>query len=229
MSNTVDLNVNGRIFPSWILKNFKKFRLPEIIRKEGEDPCNEVIVEDLNTYQKFVGQYLSFNSPFKDLLVFHGLGSGKTVSAINIYNVLYNFTPKWNVFLLIPASLREDPWMKDLSKWLSKEKEAKMKNIFFVHYDSPIADKDFLEKVRKKDASRDTLYIFDEAHKFMVNVYNNISSKKGKRAQVIYDYIKQEKIENKNTRVVLLTATPVVNNPFEYAASHDCCSWQNSP
>jgi hypothetical protein len=217
MSKSIDLNVNGRLFPSWILKNFKKFRLPEIIRKEGEDPCNEVIVEDLNTYQKFVGQYLSFNSPFKDLLVFHGLGSGKTVSAINIYNVLYNFTPKWNVFLLIPASLREDPWMKDLSKWLGKEKEAKMKNVFFVHYDSPIADKDFLEKVRKKDASRDTIYIFDEAHKFMVNVYNNISSKKGKRAQVIYDYIKQEKIENRNTRIVLLTATPVVNNPFEYA------------
>ena len=40
MSN-INLEQNGRIFPSWIMKNFKKYILPEIIRKEGEDPCNE--------------------------------------------------------------------------------------------------------------------------------------------------------------------------------------------
>jgi len=48
-------------------------------------------------------------------------------------------------------------------------------------------------------------------------VYNNVSSKKGKRAQVIYDYIQQEKKENNNTRIMLLSATPAVNNPFEFA------------
>ena len=47
-------------------------------------------------------------------------GSGKTVSAINIYNVLFNYTPKWNVFLLIKASLKNDPWLKDLNGWLEK-------------------------------------------------------------------------------------------------------------
>ena len=46
---------------------------------------------------------------------------------------------------------------------------------------------------------------------------NNISSKKGKRAQIIYDYIQQEKKENNNTRILMLSATPVVNTPFEFA------------
>jgi len=61
------------------------------------------------------------------------------------------------------------------------------------------------------------MFVIEEAHRFINNVYNNVTSKKGKRAQVIYDYIQQEKKENSNTRVMLLSATPAVNNPFEYA------------
>tara|TARA_B100000768_G_scaffold156636_1_gene154306 strand:+ start:7817 stop:10174 length:2358 start_codon:yes stop_codon:yes gene_type:complete len=214
----IDLGINGRIFQNWILKNFRKYKLPEIIRKDGDDPCDEKLTNELTLYQKFVGQYVNYTSPFKDLLIFHGVGSGKTVSAINIYNVLFNYSPKWNIFLLIPASLRDDPWLKDLKGWLlNKDRDSRFKNIEFVHYDSPFADKDFLEKVKKKDASKDTVYIFDESHKFMVNVYNNISSQSGKRAQTIYDYIQQEKKENKNTRIILMSATPVVNQPYEWA------------
>ena len=217
-NKTINLEVNGRVFPSWVVKNFKKFTLPEIVRKAGEDPCNEKLKNELTTYQRFLGQFLNYRSPFSDMLIFHGVGSGKTVSAINVYNVLFNFTPKWNVFLLIPASLRNDPWLKDLNNWIDKtDKDLRMKNIQFVHYDSPYADRDFLEKIKKADSSKGTLYIFDEAHNFIRNVYNNISSKKGKRAQVIYDYIQQEKKEGSNIRVLMLSATPAVNIPFEFA------------
>jgi SNF2 family DNA or RNA helicase len=220
MSKTIiNLEQNGRLFPSWVMKNFKKFILPEIIRKEGEDPCNEpIIANKLTIYQQFIGEYLNYRSPFKDMLVYHGVGAGKTVSAINVYNILYNYTPKWNVFLLIPAALEDDPWMKDLKNWLSKENnEDRMNNLIFIHYDSPFADRDFLEKVKKADSSKQSLFIIDETHRFITNVYNNISSKKGKRGQVIYDYIQQEKKDNQNTRIILLSATPVVNNPFEFA------------
>jgi superfamily II DNA or RNA helicase len=212
------LEENGRIFPLWIMQNFKKYLLPEIVRKEGEDPCDEHIKNELTSYQEFVGKYLDYRSPFKDILVYHGVGSGKTRTAINVYNVLYNYTPKWNIFLLIPASLRNDPWLKDIDNYLNKENyEDRMKNIVFVHYDSPYADKDFLDKIKNVDSSKPFLFIIDEVHNFINNVYNNISKKKGKRAQVIYDYIQQEKIEKQNTRIMLLSATPVVNKPFEYA------------
>jgi len=204
----------------WVMENFKKYIIPEIIRKEGDDSCNEKneSIDDLTLYQKFIGQYLNYESPFKDILLYHGVGAGKTRNIINLYNILFNYTPKWNVFLLIPAALHDDPWLKEFRLHLTKKNfEDRLSNIIFIHYDSPIADKDFLEKVKNADSSKTSIFIIEEAHKFINNVYNNISQKKGKRAQVIYDYIQTEKRENPNTRIMLLSATPVVNNPFEYA------------
>jgi hypothetical protein len=54
MNNKKDiiLDENGKIFPNWIMHNFKTYILPEIIRKEGEDPCNEKLANELTTYQK---------------------------------------------------------------------------------------------------------------------------------------------------------------------------------
>ena len=219
MSNYVNLKINGRIFPSWVLANFKKYQLPEIIIEEGKDPCD---VGDtklaLRKYQEFIAAFLDYKSPYKDILIYHGMGSGKTASAINVYNMLYNYTPGWNVFILIPASLKQNPWLTDLKIWLAKdEKDERFGNIRFIHYDSPFADRDFLNAIKESDSSKKSLYIFDEAHNFIKNVYNNINSKMGKRAHVIYSYIIQDKKENKSTRVMLLSGTPAVNTPFELA------------
>ena len=103
-----------------------------------------------------------------------------------IYNVLFNYTPKWNIFLLIKASLKNDPWLKDLRMMMSKDinGQEKMNNIKFIHYDSPFADRDFLEIVKKADSSKENMFMFDETHNFIRNVYSNISSKKGKRAHM---------------------------------------------
>jgi len=57
--------------------------------------------------------------------------------------------------------------------------------------------------------------VIDEAHNFIRNVYSNINSKIGKRAQVIYEYIIREKKENKNTKIILISGTPGINTPFE--------------
>ena len=213
----IDFKVNGRLFPSWILKNFKRYKLPEVFRKDGEDPCSVKEKLELRKYQEFVGQYLDYKSPYRDILVYHGLGSGKTTTAINVYNVLYNYTPGWNVFVLIKASLRDDPWMKDLKTWLTKDNyQERFSNIIFVHYDSPFADKDFLKAVRQSDSSKKSMYIIDECHNFIRNVYSNINSKSGRRAQTIYDYIIDEKKDNEN-RVICVSATPAINTPYEFA------------
>jgi superfamily II DNA or RNA helicase len=211
--------INGRMFPIWILHNFKKYKLPEIIRKDDEDPCQIKTKEALRKYQDFIASYLDYNSPYHDILLYHGLGSGKSGTAINVYNVLYNANSGWNVFLLIPASLHAYPWEDELKKWLSKEDfEHRYSNIIWIHYDSPFADKDFADAKKRADATKKNMYVIDEAHDFIRNVYSNLSSlKKGTRAVGIYDSIIQDKKDNPSTRVILLSGTPAINKPYELA------------
>lgn len=212
----VNLLTNGRLFPTWLMANFKKYKLDDILIG-AEDPCAKKTKKEFRKYQLFVSKYLDYRSPFKDILIYHGLGSGKTATAINVYNVLYNSNPGWNIFLIIKAGLHHT-WLDELKEWLSKdEQEYRMKNIIFVHYDSPFADKSFMEAVRTSDSSKKNMYIIDECHNFIRNVYSNISTNKGKRAQVIYEYIIQDKKENEGSRVVLLSGTPAINSPFELA------------
>jgi len=167
-TNYLDLKSNGRLFTLWVLSNFRKYKLPPIEKVTGNDPCNykkEGQEEEFRAYQRFVASFLDYRSPFRDILIYHGLGSGKTASAINIYNVLYNYTPAWNVFLLIKASLKAT-WLEELGKFLNKEdKNGRMHNIKFIHYDAPNADKSFIQAMKEADSSKKPLFIFDEAHK----------------------------------------------------------------
>jgi superfamily II DNA or RNA helicase len=213
----IDLKINGRLFPSWILANFKKYKLDNIFQTDS-DACNSKDLKlELTAYQKFISSYLDYKSPFKDILLYHGLGSGKTRTTINVYNILYNYTPGWNVFILLKAILEKMNWKDEIEKWLQKEDlEDRKGNIYFIHYDSPIAHKQFLEVMSKVDRSKKSLFIIEESQNFIRNVYSNINSREGQRAKVIYDYI----IEKKNTddvRVVLLSGTPAINSPFELA------------
>lgn len=214
----INLKVNGRLFPTWVLANFSKYKLPEIFI-DGSDPCNNKKTSaELRKYQEFLGKYLDYNSPYRDILIYHGLGSGKTRTAINIYNVLYNYSPDWNVFVLLKATLKESTWMKELESWLQKdEKEFRNANIEFISYDAPNADKVFLDKVKNADAAKKSLYIIEEAHNFINNVYTNMSSKQGRRALTIYEHIIQDKKDNDGVRVIMISGSPAINTPFELA------------
>jgi len=216
-----NFKINGRIFPLWILKNFKKYKLDPIITTPGQDPCNISTpsgLKELRKYQQFISSYIDYRSPFRDILIYHGLGSGKTSATVNVYNILYNYNPGWNVFILIKASLKNDPWLRDLNEWLNEsDRNDRMANIKFIHYDSPRADRDFIEAVKNSDIQKKNIYIIEEAHNFIKNVYNNITAKTGRRAFTIYDYIQKEKRENNSSRVILLSGTPAVNTPFELA------------
>ena len=192
---------------------FKKSVKIHVIQK---DASGEYKLE-IKKYQEFVGKYLDYRSPYRNCLLFHFLGSGKSLTAINIYNALYSYNPMVNVFILIKASLKGG-WLDELKTWLKKDEyESRFKNIFFINYDSPFADRSFMDAVKNVDSSKKSLYIIDEAHNFIRNVYSNISSDGGKRAQIIYDYIIQDQKENQDTRVVCISGTPIINKPFEIA------------
>lgn len=213
---TVDLKQNGRLFPSWILHKFKEYTLDPVKLDKDQDPCSVTSKKEYRKYQKFVSRYLDFRSQQRSLLLYHALGSGKSATAILLMSTLYKATPDWNVFILIKASLQDDPWMKDLKGWLStQEYDEQLKNIKFIHYDSPFADNDFQKAVKESDPSKKNMFIIDEAHNFIRNVYSNINSKAGKRAQNIYDHLIRDIKENSSTRILLISGTPIINSNYE--------------
>ena len=214
----IDLKINGRLFPTWILKNFSKYKLPEIMQT-GDDPCNAnqtTAKQALREYQAFTSHFLDYNSPYRDILLYHGLGAGKTRNVINIYNMLYNYSPGWNVFILLKATMKNSIWFPELEKWLDDdEKEFRLQNIVFISYDAPNADKAFLKAVQETDASKKNLYIIEECHNFISNVYSNVTTQNGRRAQIIYEHIIQDKKESDGTRVICISGTPAINKPYE--------------
>lgn len=221
----MDINVNGKLFPLWVMKNFKEYKLPDILRKPGLDPCNVSEKKELNKYQTFFGDLIGNLPKQNEMLVYHGLGSGKTAGLINLINVMFNISPDFNVIILIKASLKSN-WMEEMNKWLHRnpndlnKKATELKifsHIHFVNYDSPFADKDFMELIKKLDMRKNNVFVVEEAHNFIRNVYSNINSSEGKKAYNIYEFIQREKKDKPDTKIVLLTGTPLINVPFELA------------
>lgn len=212
------------LFPTWIIKHFKEYKLPEVLRKDETDPCNVSLKKELRKYQSFAGEYMSFKYNHNGVLLYHGLGSGKTATAVNILNVLLSVESEMNIFLLIKASLKEDPWLKELRNWLKKDIETDditktkyFKNITFIHYDAHNADEKFMEAIKKSDNTKKYLFMCDEVHNFISNVYSNITNETS-RILKIYDYIqKQRKYRPADVKIVLISGTPMINDPFELA------------
>ena len=41
-NNFISLQNNGRIFPTWVLYNFKKYKMLPIEKADGSDPCKNI-------------------------------------------------------------------------------------------------------------------------------------------------------------------------------------------
>ena len=68
--------------------------------------CDSIYGSDdfsLLTHQKIVRDYMNVYTPYRGLLLYHGLGSGKTCSSIAIAE---GFKTKNQIMVMTPASLR---------------------------------------------------------------------------------------------------------------------------
>jgi len=99
---------NRARFVQYINALFQPYR-EELTSGEGDITCESLYGGDdtasvaLLTHQKIVRDYLNIYSPYRGLLLFHGLGSGKTCSSIAIAEGLKTFK---RIIVMTPASLR---------------------------------------------------------------------------------------------------------------------------
>ena len=210
----------GINYPSWAAYNYKQYKQ----KKEPYDPevdlCKNVSKESGNIsirpYQEFVQKYMKFESPFRGILIYHGLGVGKTATSIYVYNELYNTTKNWNVYILVKKSLFKG-WQDELNTFLEKnEFKDRLKNVKFINYDSSNLNVQFQKVMNdQSNVGKNNLYIIDEVHNFIRSVYSNISNQHSTRALEVYEHIQRDLNKNPNTRIMCISGTPVINKPYE--------------
>ena len=67
----------------------------------------------IKKHQHFVKEYLNFDNPFRGLLIYHGLGSGKTATSVITSEGLSKSMP---IFTMLPASL-ETNYINEVKTW----------------------------------------------------------------------------------------------------------------
>lgn len=96
---------NRKAFADSVTRVFMKYRPRDIDSKEEN-------IDKLFPQQRLVRDYLTIETPYRGLLLFHGLGSGKTCASIGVAESLMS---NKKVFILTPASLREN-YIKEIRK-----------------------------------------------------------------------------------------------------------------
>lgn len=83
----------------------KQLSVAEMIAN-GENPCDPNKEFELNPVQRFIGQYLSPKTPYNSALLFHGVGVGKTCSAITVAEAYLERYPKKQVIIVAPRNIQ---------------------------------------------------------------------------------------------------------------------------
>jgi superfamily II DNA or RNA helicase len=173
--------------------------------------------------QIFVREFINPTTPYKALLLYHKIGSGKTCAAIQIAE---QWKGKRRVIIVTPASLKSNMYSEFRSEctgtsYISHEERKILKELdqLSPEYHKLIRninkriDKEvkilshnkFISLIQNNEINlRNSLLIIDEVH--------NIVSESGTFYNTLHDFILKSP---DSLRIVLLTATPIVDKPYE--------------
>ena len=149
-------------------------------------------------HQQFVKDFF-VNSPYKGMLLFHKLGSGKTCSSIFVSDILLEMKQIQKVFVFTPGSLRQG-WINEYCGVCGKDPEL-LKKYTFVTYNYGVGSK------LLKENMDNSLIIIDEVHNFINGIKNE-----SKTAMEIYKNI----LRAENSKILALSGTPIYNNIYEW-------------
>lgn len=165
-------------FYRFISDNYSEvFRLlPQIKGKIDEDACAKLeqkageVVEGF-LYQKFIREYIRNAGPYRGILVYHGLGSGKTCSAIAAAEALYGTSNK-KIIVMTPFSLRSN-FISEISfcgfrhfnvhnHWVRQPLETELDLMYFYAKSVLNLSDTFLRQVRQRpEPERRAIWIAD--------------------------------------------------------------------
>jgi hypothetical protein len=265
---------NRKLYVQKIAELFRPYR-KEVLEKSADVSCDTLNTVDfkLLTHQKVAREYLNLYTPYRGLLLFYSLGSGKSCTSIAIAESMKTQRP---VVVMTPASLKmnffselkkcgdlmyrknqywdfisvvgKPDYVPILSKVLQIPEETIQRNKGAWLVDITKKESNFAELATEQQEAIDeqlnlmirakyidinynglnrrklteltenytknifdnATVIIDEAHNFVSRIVNKIKQPKS-ISYILYDQL----MKATNTKIVLLTGTPIINYPNE--------------
>ena len=199
--------------------------------------------------QQFVSDYFKPSTFVKGMLLWHSVGTGKTCSAIAA--ATKNFEPEYTILWVTRATLKNDIWKNMFDQICNESIRQKIQNGEILPEDHnkrmrmlskswairPLSYKQFTNLISKdnqyyhdlvkingeEDPLRKTLLVIDEAHKLYgggdLSSLERPNMKDLKKA-IMDSYIKSG---DDSVRLLLMTATPITENPMEIIKLLNLC------
>lgn len=233
MKNTEDMTFEefqryiNRVFKEYKYKPIKVQNMCEMTKDKNGD---ERIVQFTES-QNFVTNYFVPQHFAKGLLVWHSVGTGKTCTAISVKSFLYE-RMNYSVIWVTRNTLKEDIWKNMYDKICDhiireKIKENKdvtnLKKYLSKRFLPPMSYRQFSNMLEGKnelyqrlvslngteDILKNTLIIVDEAHKLYSKDLVALERPN-------MNAIEQKIRDSKSCKVMLMTGTPIADDPMEF-------------
>lgn len=231
-----DPHLQSKLLRKKELYKYKCSHIPEFknyidLKLYRDEKCSSREI-NLTEQQLLLSNYFNVNSNQKGLLLFHGLGSGKTCTAITIAETFKQQCIQYNtkIIVLVPGPTIKESWYNELLKCtgnIYQPYSATPGNYTFNEFYKVMSYKSFYRKVlgeRVKSDSSDSKnkYKKDENGEY-VRIINSNKLESLDNTLLIcdeahnitgnnyYDAVKKIINNSKNLKVLLLTGTPMKN------------------
>lgn len=176
-----DPNFNKKIYNKKEFRDGNKYaerELPDDKKSRGKefektvDSICKNIEFELLPHQKFIRNYLSFATPYNSLLIYHGLGTGKTCSSIGVAEEFRTYANQMGVnkkIIIVASKLVQDNYKKQLFPEHKLKKVGGLWNIKscvgnkFIKEINPMN----MENLSREDVVRQINVIIRENYEFM--------------------------------------------------------------
>ncbi len=195
---------------------------------------------DLNPTQKFITHYFTPDSPYKGLLLWHSVGTGKTCTGVATATTSFE-RQGYSILWVTRTTLKSDVWknifdqichtiiLDEIQKGLIiPENINERKKLLSQSWLEPMSYKQFsnllagknkiydilLERNGSADILKKTLIIIDEAHKLYGG---DLKASERPNTEVMERLISTSyKVSGDNScKLLIMTATPFTNSPLE--------------
>ncbi len=167
---------NQRGFTNFLNKEFTKGYLNSSLTQRGDIT--------VKSHQRFVSEFIQSDSPYRGLLLYHGLGSGKTAASLFIADGI----PDKQIIIMLPASI-EDNYRGEIRKYSSikdRNLQGEIENHWCFYPLQELKSREDVVKLKSLLLGHNSPNISDKLLKLILVDRGVRYSKRSKKWQITY-------------------------------------------